>query len=126
MRFGALVLIANDEQKRPTPAGDIGNFGISSVLKQLSCGKSFDALVRSNEALGILTSDGLTTMSRSGIVLGAGEIIDLQTGGGEQISGGGRTQAAISASRFGLAIKVSEDGPITLFRDGILQLKFVR
>jgi hypothetical protein len=126
MRFGALVLIASDKDKLPVAAGDIGNVGISSVLKQMARGKNFNDVVKSNEALGILTSDGLTTISRSGTILGAGEIIDLQAGSSGQISGGGRTQAAVSASRFGLAIKVSEDGPITIFKDGILQMKFVR
>jgi hypothetical protein len=126
MRFGALVLVAANEEERPANAGDIGHSGISSALKQLSRGKKINDLVKSNEALGILTSDGLTTINRSGTILSAGDIIDLQTNQFEQVSGGGRTQAAISASKFGLAIKVSEDGPITIFKDGVLQIRFVR
>ena len=72
-----------------------------------------------------MTSDGLTTIGRSGMVLGAGDIINLQSSN-KNISGGGRTQAAISASSFGLAVKVSEDGPISIFKDGALQIRFIR
>lgn len=126
MRFGALVLIAADKTKLPRSAGDIGSDRISSRLRDLSRGKKLEDILSTNEVLGILTSDGLTTLDQSGVILGAGEIIDLQSDGATKVSGGGRTQAAVSASRFGLAIKVSEDGPITIFKDGALQIKFSR
>lgn len=126
MRFGALLLIASNEELRPATAGDIGDTGISAALKEFARGKMISHVIDSNEAIGILTSDGLTTLNRAGRILGAGEIIDIQAAGAQRVSGGGRTQAAIAASRYGLAIKISEDGPISVFRDGRLQIKFVR
>lgn len=75
-------------------------------------------LVDSNLAIGLLSSDGLTTISRNGEILGCGEIISISGDGG--LAGGGRTQAALRASKYGLAIKVSEDGPISFYRRGEL------
>jgi len=126
MRIGALLLIVPNEGARPSSAGDIGDVGISTGLKRVARGKMISDAIDTNEAVGILTSDGLTTIDCGGRILGAGEIINLQVAGGAQISGGGRTQAAITASNYGLAIKISEDGPISLFRDGKPQIKFSR
>lgn len=126
MRFGALLLVVSNEGVRPTPAGNIGDVGISTALKRFARGKMISNLIDTNEAVGILTSDGLTTIDRTGRILSAGEIIELQTEGGPRVSGGGRTQAAIAASKYGFAIKISEDGPISLFKDGRLQIKFAR
>jgi hypothetical protein len=89
-------------------------------------GKNIVDLMNSNEALGILTSDGLTTLDTSATILGAGEIIDLSGPGAGAVTGGGRTHAAVAASRFGLSIKISEDGPISVYADGRELLRFVR
>jgi len=126
MRFGALLLLAREAETRPSVAGNIGGEGISDALKAAAKGKVISNTIASNEALGILTSDGLTTIDCKGQILSAGEIIDIHSGHDTQISGGGRTQAAVAASKYGLAIKISEDGPISLFKDGKLQIKFVR
>jgi hypothetical protein len=52
-----------------------------------------------------------------------GEIIDARAAQDLQFAGGGRTQAALAASMFGLVLKVSQDGPISLFRQGAEVLK---
>jgi hypothetical protein len=61
--------------------------------------------------------DGATVVDRAGRLLAAGAIlrhpqsVDLPGGVGE----GARTTAAVTASRFGPVLKVSEDGVITFF-----------
>ena len=63
--------------------------------------------------------DGATVVARDGRLLAAGAILrhlpieDLANGGG--ILEGARTSAALSASRYGPVLKVSEDGIITFF-----------
>jgi hypothetical protein len=69
------------------------------------------------EALASL--DGATVVTRDGRLLAAGAILrhlpaeDLVNGG--EIVEGARTSAALSASRYGPVLKVSEDGIITFF-----------
>ena len=63
--------------------------------------------------------DGATVVTREGQLLAAGAILrhlpaeELANGG--EIVEGARTSAALSASRFGPVLKVSEDGIITFF-----------
>jgi len=125
LRFGALILIAADPQALPVSVGNISSSPISKFLHESIRGRTIEELMRNNSAIGVLTSDGLTAVDRNGVVLTAGEIIDLSGAKGESVSGGGRTQAARAASSFGLAIKISEDGPITLFQDGVEIMRLV-
>lgn len=118
MRLGTVLLIARDPQKRPTPAGRIDDSSLGQNLLACFQRRQFRELVGERLAFGLLTSDGLTTISRDGEVLGCGEIIAVQSGGAASTTGGGRTQAAVNASKHGLAIKVSEDGPVSFFREG--------
>jgi hypothetical protein len=84
------------------------------------------ALRRERSAIGMLTSDGMTTLGKSGHILGCGEIVRIErVSEDQQRAGGGRTQAAMTASRYGLVIKISEDGPISFFRDGREQIRIV-
>jgi hypothetical protein len=67
------------------------------------------------EALASL--DGATVLDRDGNVLAAGAILrhppgDAEFGGRVE---GARTTAALTASRFGPVLKVSEDGIVTFF-----------
>lgn len=49
--------------------------------------------------------------------MGYGKIISLNDAGeNQQSGGGGHTQAALAASRYGLVAKVSQDGPISFTR----------
>ena len=60
--------------------------------------------------------DGAVILKGDGTVVDAGVIVNIPPGA---LSEGARSTAAIAASKFGTAIKVSHDGPITLFRDGV-------
>ena len=67
-----------------------------------------DRLIR-KELLGI---DGSLIVDATGEYIGIGVIAKVPGGS----VGGGRTVAAIALSEFGLAIKISSDGYIQLFR----------
>lgn len=69
-----------------------------------------DRLIR-KELLGI---DGSLIIDASGDYHGIGIITKVPGGS----VGGGRTAAAVALSKYGLAIKISSDGYIQLFRDG--------
>lgn len=73
--------------------------------------KSFHELDR-RQRQELLSMDGATVLRRSGEVVTAGTIVRVPSGS----TGGGRTAAARQLSKFGLAIKISADGPITGFR----------
>ena len=59
--------------------------------------------------------DGAVILSEDATVVDAGVIVNIPTGVPTE---GARSTAAAAASKFGIAIKVSHDGPISLFRDG--------
>jgi hypothetical protein len=61
--------------------------------------------------------DGAVVVRPTGELVAVGAI--LKGGGGMSGIEGARTTAAIHASRLGTAIKVSEDGGVSLFKDGV-------
>ena len=61
--------------------------------------------------------DGGIVMDREGRLLAFGAIL-RHTGASWAAQDGGRTTAAVQASRFGLAIKISEDGLVSFYRNG--------
>lgn len=123
MRMGTGILVLNQaEDERPKRIGYIDNSAAGASLVRLLGGKSLDEVVQSHHALSLLSSDGLTTFDSTGKLIDAGEIISLEKRENDvrkdSVSGGGRTQSCRAASQYGLALKVSEDGPITVFRAG--------
>jgi hypothetical protein len=62
--------------------------------------------------------DGAVVLSNTGDILAHGAILDNQRKGKLQGSEGSRTKAAIGASHYGLAVKVSSDGDMTVFVGG--------
>lgn len=126
LRFGTLCLVAKSFNRVPPVFGKIDQSNLSSEVVRISAGKTISELLARGTALGILSSDGLTTWSTEGTLLSSGDILDLSSSskGRYQAQGGGRTQAALAASEYGLSVKVSEDGPISFFDGGkvILEL----
>jgi len=118
LRRGTVLLIPDDAGKMPKPVGAIDNSDLGEALKSAFINQSFTDLTSSNSIVGILTSDGLTTIAKDGHILACGEIVDISGAARSKPTGGGRTHAAVAASAYGLAIKVSEDGPISLFKHG--------
>jgi hypothetical protein len=69
----------------------------------------------------IASIDGAVLLDPRGNMLSFGAILhDPSTGGREFPSEGGRTTAALSVSRFGKALKISEDGPISFYKSHAL------
>lgn len=116
LRKGALVLIPDNDTSLPATVGQIDTSTLASLLNAQLEQQPFTAIYNSNAAVHVLGSDGITIVSSKGQLLACGRIIDLS--GVAAGSGGGRTQAAKAASQFGLAVKVSADGPISAFRAG--------
>ncbi|HKI52205.1 MAG TPA: hypothetical protein VJ995_09035 [Geothermobacteraceae bacterium] len=118
-RHGTVVLVANDEtdldQLRKGSVG--GRDSVSRALVEHVRGNKVGTLKRSGELTRILSSDGLTVINRKGELLDTGVIIDTSQVG-DLVTGGGRTTAATAASYFGQVVKVSEDGPVELYRNG--------
>ena len=123
LRLGGAILVPSVDQVVPRSVSSIDQSHLGGALVEMVRGRQFSDLVRDGSALGLISSDGLTVVSKSGVVLNSGQIIALHSGGDDSI-GGGRTQAARSASFFGLSIKISEDGPITFYREGKRLIRF--
>lgn len=118
LRSGALILLIR-EKHLPETIGKIDTTQLGTALCKSMQGSTFSALRNNNSVIGLLTSDGMTTFDVNGNLIDCGAIIDLSTVGEKpKIAGGGRSQAACAASMHGLAIKVSEDGPITIYENG--------
>ncbi len=75
-----------------------------------------DAVELGSSALAMLAAiDGATVLKRNGELLAYGAIVPVRPGKTE----GARSAAAKSLSNHGLAIKVSADGPITLYKQQV-------
>ena len=62
-------------------------------------------------------------LDNGGRILAYGAVLDPKKKGRLRGTEGSRTKAAIGASNYGLAIKISSDGDITVYHDGE---KFIR
>ena len=125
LRAGALLLVAREPDLLPRVVGTIDDSRLGVALQAAMARGTIEDLTATGALVGVLTSDGLTSVAKDGRVLGCGQIVDIAAVDTTTISGGGRTQAARYASQFGLVIKISEDGPISLFEDGQELIKIV-
>jgi len=118
-RHGTVVLIADEQTDLDAlRKGSVGGRdSLSRALVEQVRGSKIGVLKRSGELTRILSSDGLTVINRKGELLDTGVIIDTSRVS-DLVTGGGRTTAASAASHFGPVVKVSEDGPLELYRDG--------
>ncbi|MEZ4599515.1 MAG: hypothetical protein R2940_06975 [Syntrophotaleaceae bacterium] len=118
-RHGTVILIPEEgtdlDALRKGSVG--GRDPLSRALIRHVRGTKIGTLKRSGELISILTSDGMTVFNRRGELIDSGMIVDISPVR-DLVTGGGRTTAATAASHFGRVIKVSEDGPVELYRDG--------
>ncbi|MCQ2588592.1 MAG: hypothetical protein MJ174_10785 [Treponema sp.] len=129
---GSLFLFPFDSKNLPNRTGVIDKTVTANSIKKLFNKMQINELYNSNILLNLLSSDGLSIFSRTGSLIDSGIIIDLSSVNTNSIStnldkyinnkpsintiyGGGRTQSALVTSQYGLCIKVSEDGPISVF-----------
>lgn len=89
---------------------------ISSALRDLRLKKHLQDLKIAGILVSMLSTDGMTVISWDGKLEESSLLVRL--GGDKDGAGGGRSAAARRASEFGLAIKVSEDGPIQIYKKG--------
>lgn len=68
--------------------------------------------------------DGAMIISPHGKVKDAGRIYNISGSPSDSGETGARTAAAKSASKHGVAIKISQDGPISVYKDGEMIRKF--
>ncbi|MDO3379985.1 hypothetical protein [Geoalkalibacter halelectricus] len=124
-RHGTVILVAEDETDLSTlRKGSVGGReALSRALIRHVRGSKIGLLKRSGELSRILSSDGLTVINRKGELLDTGVIIDTSKAG-DLVTGGGRTTAATAASYYGRVVKVSEDGPVELYRNGRCVYRF--
>lgn len=80
-------------------------------LKQIIQGKKFHELGRQIREE-ITAMDGATIVDYDGTIVTAGAILKIEAG---SISGGGRKAAAMALAKYGVALKVSQDGEIQGF-----------
>lgn len=118
-RHGTVVLVADDDTDLDVlRKGSVGGRDpLSRALIRHVRGKKIGALKRSGQLSRILSSDGLTVINRKGELLDSGVIVDTSKVK-NLVTGGGRTTAATSASYYGCVVKVSEDGPVELYKAG--------
>ncbi|WP_214071086.1 hypothetical protein [Mucilaginibacter sp. dw_454] len=114
LRLGSVILIPRNENNLPEVIGKIDNTKLGKALRETFVNKNINNISKKHLLLGILSSDGLTTISKSGNIISCGDIIKIDHNDPTH-QGGGRSQASLSASKFGLSIKVSEDGPISIY-----------
>ncbi len=62
--------------------------------------------------------DGAVVMANTGKILAYGAVLDPQRKGRLRAAEGSRTKAAIGASNYGLAVKISSDGDVTVYVGG--------
>jgi hypothetical protein len=125
-RHGTVILIYNQGArklailKKGSVGGDdpVGRLLIGRVRR-----RTISDLKKAGILLRILSADGMTVFNKAGRLMETGFIFDTSHAR-EVVTGGGRTTAASAASFFGKVIKVSQDGPIELYQDGILVYRF--
>jgi hypothetical protein len=125
-RHGTVILIHHGTavELAELKKGSVG--GDDPVCRQLIervKGSTVAELKQGGALMRILSADGMTVFSKEGRLLETGFIIDTSHAR-EIVAGGGRTTAASAASSFGKVVKVSQDGPIELYRDGRLVYRF--
>ena len=82
----------------------------SSSLRKIILGKQFQQLSRKLR-LELVSMDGATVIDSDGTIIAVGAILKIEAGS----EGGGRLAAATTLSKYGIAIKISQDGIMKAF-----------
>jgi DNA integrity scanning protein DisA with diadenylate cyclase activity len=69
-------------------------------------------------AVELASLDGAVVLDNSGRILAYGAVLQPKKAGKLRGTEGSRTKAAIGASNYGLAVKVSSDGDISVYSKG--------
>lgn len=110
---GACIAVIARGQKLAFDAADIvaaGDRWPVNIRARLMVAAHFRQLSR-RQRLELVSMDGATVLDHQGLVLAAGAIVNVPGGS----MGGGRLAAARALARYGAALKISQDGPVSLF-----------
>jgi len=109
---GLLVLSDKPEQTLKGAKGGVNGFFANRRI--------FDIRNVKPEAIARFAAiDGALVLKKTGKVVNAGAILSIPIRTEKKLEGA-RTAAAIAASEHGMAIKVSQDGPVSIFKEGNL------
>lgn len=91
--------------------------------KRLAADREFDNALRYKSIAGavaveLAALDGAVVLDNSGSLVAFGAVLKPKKSGRVNKAEGSRTKAAIGASFYGLAIKISSDGDITVYHQG--------
>ena len=96
---------------------DSGRQGADAAFDGVVASKTIQSLPRS-VAVELASLDGAVILRNSGQVVAYGAVLQPKKSGRLRGSEGSRTKAAIGASNYGLAVKISSDGDISVYHDG--------
>lgn len=122
-RTGGMFVLLRNKQKldQIVPRGDeLGSStkgGADAEFDGLLQGKKVQSLPR-RILVELASLDGAVVVANSGNILAFGSVLQPKKKGRLKGTEGSRTKAAIGASHYGLVLKISADGDITVYHDG--------
>jgi len=122
-RSGGLFVILHNKDNlhdivRPGDAiGDSARESTDASFDAVVAQRTIQSLPRS-VAVELASLDGAVVLRNSGQVVAYGAVLQPKKSGKLHGSEGSRTKAAIGASNYGLVVKVSSDGDISVYHDG--------
>jgi len=122
-RAGALFVILHNKGKiheivrKGEAIGDSSRDLADSALDAATRGEKIQFLSRP-VVVEIASLDGAVVLSNSGEILAYGAVLRPKMVGKSRGAEGSRTKAAIGASKYGVAVKVSSDGDVTIYHNG--------
>ena len=123
---GLFIILERTAKKRQMEKIFVDGHEGSSIYKRtvLKDGKNTRIKNHNFEYLKLISKvDRAVTLDNEFNLLSFGRLVKLDMNGSEENVEGARTAAAISGSKYGLAIKVSEDKKIILWENGIKVLE---
>ncbi|OQY42518.1 MAG: hypothetical protein B6227_01835 [Fusobacteriia bacterium 4572_74] len=119
---GLFIILERTIKKTERKKIFVGGNEDNSIYKRtvLKDGKNTRIKNHNFEYLKLISKvDGAVILDNEFNLLSFGRLVKLDMNGSNEKVEGARTAAAISSSKYGLAIKVSEDKKITVWEDGI-------
>lgn len=120
---GAVILLPTDRDWRTGISRHVDESAVGNFLRKSRLNRKLGELNELGVLIGMLSSDGMTVIDEAGNICDASALVEVT--GKIKAAGGGRTSAAISASKFGTVFKISEDGPIQIYQNKKLQLEIL-
>jgi hypothetical protein len=120
-RLADTVFQGKETEPKPTLDSPIVALGVDLELRDFILeqyrGKKI-ADIGHNILFQLASVDGALILNKPGVLLGFGVVLQLKRPESRIKGEGAGARAAKLASEYGVAIKVSQDGPISLFKDG--------